>query len=55
MWLTARVRHAFRALPCQTRKYDQSEAQLDALLMRLVEEDKLEFAAGKFSLKAAQT
>ncbi|KAG8469363.1 hypothetical protein KFE25_005818 [Diacronema lutheri] len=38
-----------------TRKYDQSEAQLDALLMRLVEEDKLEFAAGKFSLKAAQT
>lgn len=37
--------------PPQPVKYDKSEQQLNALLMSMVEEDKLDFSNGKFSLK----
>lgn len=40
--------------PLQPVKYDKSEAQLSALLMALVEEDKLDYSDGKFSLKPQQ-
>lgn len=46
----ARAARADRAFSPQPLKYDKTEQQLQALLMTMVEEEKLEFVGGEFTL-----